>query len=225
MKNYNVEFSEVRLIAEKILQSNFVRPITNNAKDRCDMCGHNATVLYDYIDGYSHTRWVCGGCGLLNVPFISDNFRLNNLSKGFLVIDPEKLEITIITNSVNIDKVGHEQVSGINWVESGDDIYASLVRTIASNKSLQGKRYILDFGKRMHQYIYLIKASFGDHLYIAAEHTGLHINTNLIEHIVKSKKLVSVDDITKELKQQLGYLDKPTLSIYLDIIKEGNGKK
>lgn len=220
MKECNLEFSEMKLLAEKILHRNFIKPVASSNKSRCDMCGQNALALYDYVDGYSHTRWVCSACALINTPFVDGNFRVNSLTKGILIINPETLSLTIITSGVNISKINQDEIHGIELIDSNDDIYATLVKVINNSKSLSEKRYIIELGKRMHQYIHLTKASFDGHLYIATENTGLHLNISLVKHIVGLQKTVTIEDVTTELKRQIGYLDKPTLRAYSSVIKE-----
>lgn len=220
MKKSNLEFSELKLAADKILIKNFVEPITQNVSCKCDTCGVQAYSIYDYVDGYNHNRRICGACALINTPFSDGNFRINNLTKGLMILDPERLSITIITNSVNINKIDTRRPSNIEFVESNDDIYACLAKTVANSKSLSKKRYVIELGKRMHQYIHLAKISFDDHLYVATENKSLHINIGLIEHIVELQNLFNIEDIINAVKMQVGYLDKPTLRAYLSVIKE-----
>lgn len=219
MKDYNLEFGEMKVLADKILHRNFIKPVASS-KGCCDMCGQETTGLYDYIDGYSHTRWVCSACALINTPFVDESFRINSLTKGILVIDPETLAIKIITNSVNINKVNQDNLHGIDLIDSDNDMYACLVKLINSSKSLREKRYIIELGKRMHQYIHLCKVSYGGYLYIATENTGLYINLELIEHVSSLKNISNIEDATTELKSQIGYLNKPTLKAYSSVIKE-----
>ena len=69
MKDYNLESSDIRIVAEKILLRNLIKPVLSGDKGCCDMCGHKDTMLYDYIDGYNHSRWICSICALINIPF------------------------------------------------------------------------------------------------------------------------------------------------------------
>lgn len=216
----NLEFSELKLAADKILMKSFIQPITQEKICKCDTCGVQTVSIYDYIDGYSHNRRVCSACALINIPFSDEGFRINSLTKGLMILDPERLSVTIITNSVNINKIDTSRLSGIEFVESNDDMYACLANVVANSKSLSGKRYIIELGKRMHQYIHLTKISFNDHLYVATENKALHINIGLIKHIVELQNLFIIEDIINAVKMQVGYLDKPTLKAYLSVIKE-----
>lgn len=219
MKDCNLEFSAMRNIAEQVLKSNLVSPISFD-ENRCDTCGVTTGVLYDYIDGYSHERWVCGACGLLNIPFINSDFRINNLPTGFLIIDPSTLKLTIITNSVNMQKLDQDKLRYVNWVESKGDVYACLLETIAQSESLKEKRYVIEIGKRMHQYVHLVKMSFGESIHIAKEESGLCLNSDLISSIAANKKFTNNESMAEELDKQLGYADPPTLKTYLNVIKE-----
>lgn len=215
----NIEFNEMRLVAEKILSSNLVSPVTDSHSEHCDMCGQHADSLYGYFDGYNHLRLVCGCCGLLNIPFTGNKFRINNIPKGFLVIDHARLNITVITNSVNTDIARHKQIIDIDWVESKGDLYETLISTIKQSPALDKKRYVIEMGRRMHQYMHLAKASYGNHVHIATEETGIHINMDLIDRIMENNGLNAIDSVIDELLKHLGYLDKCSLVAYKSIIK------
>lgn len=220
MKESNLEFSELKVAADKILMKNFIEPITQDVGYKCDTCGSLALSVYDYVDGYNYNRKVCSVCALINTPFSDEGFRVNSLTKGFMILDPERLSLIIITNSVNIEKIQTNRLSDIEFIESNDDIYACLATTIKKSKSLQSKRYVIELGRRMHQYIHLSKASFDNHIYVATENKALHINIGLIEHIVELHNLFTIEDIINAIKMQVGYLDKPTLRAYSSVIKE-----
>lgn len=215
----NIGLDEMRVVADKVLQNNLVPQVIDADTNLCDMCGQQVSTLYYYRDGYNHLRWICACCGLVNIPFTGHNFRINNLSKGFLVLEPSKARLTVITNSVNTKNASGKQISGIDWVEFKGDMYVNLAEVLQAADKTDKKRYIIQLGKRMHNYMHLAQASYGDHLYIATEEVALHLNLNLARNVINAND-GDADKVISQIKEQNGYVSQQTLDAYKGFIKK-----
>lgn len=215
----NIGFDEMRVVADKILQKNLIPQVVEADTNLCDMCGQQASTLYYYYDGYNHQRWICGCCGLVNIPFTGNKFRINNLSKGFLVLEPSRANITVITNSINTKNASNKQISDIDWIEFKGDMYSSLLDAIKQSNKLGKKRYIIQLGKRMHNYMHLAQASYGEHLHITTEESVLNLNMDLVQRII-SDNGNDIDMVISKLVENNGYINNQTLDAYKSIIKK-----
>lgn len=218
----NPNIKALNVICAEILQSNFVSAIDDEGE--CRLCNSQHPKRYRFVNGYSQELSVCAICAVFNIPFMANaNFRLNGLTKGFLIFNSNTDAhggLTIITTQASIAHIDESKADTVSWVIAEKNLYSTLIETIKQSRTLNEKCFIIELKSRMHQFAFDIQASIKGNLYIASERSAVRINTDLLDQLIQKYGRNNHDQIVAALKKNIVFLDKPTLQIYQSIIKE-----